>query len=175
MNRPDMNRPELQRRTGAPVSSALAQSIDSVSSLLVFVVTINGETFGLPIEHVRTVFRVIDVTPVPLAPPYVVGLINLRGKILTAVSLRQRLGLPTDTVNNAFAVCLKYEDEDFALIVDTVRDVVEVREADRLPASPHIADARAQLTLSIYRQGETLLPVLDIAKTVLAGTAAQAA
>lgn len=170
-----MNRPELERRTGAPISAAQTQRLRATASSLVFTVTINDETFGLPIEHVRTVFRVTDITPIPLAPPHILGLINLRGKILTTISLRRRLGLPPDTQSEPFAVCLKYDDEDFALIVDAVQDVVELRETDRLPAPTHIADARAQLTLSIYHWNAHLLPVLDISKTILANGTAQAA
>lgn len=166
-----MNRPELQRRTGAPISAAQALRARTVATSRVFTIAINGESFGLPIEHVQTVFRLAAITPVPLAPPHIVGLINLRGKVLTAICLRLRFGLPPMMHSNPFAVCLNYADEDFALIVDAVHDVVELRETDRLPIPPHIEPARAQLTHAIYRQGETLLPVLDIAKTVLADRA----
>lgn len=165
-----MNRPELQRRTGAPISAAQAQRARAAAATRVFAVSIGDESFGLPIEQVQTVFQIAAITPVPLAPPHIVGLINLRGNILTAICLRRRLGLPPNPESQPFAVSLKVGNENFALIVDAVHDVIELRETDRLPKPAHIEEARAQLTQSIYRQGEHLLPVLDLAKTVLART-----
>jgi purine-binding chemotaxis protein CheW len=57
--------------------------------------TISGQLFGMPIERVRNVFMPDRMTRVPLAAPEVVGLLNLRGRIVTAIDMRRRLDLPT--------------------------------------------------------------------------------
>jgi purine-binding chemotaxis protein CheW len=56
-----------------------------------FTVISEGRTFGLPVEAIQTVFEMVALTPVPLAPYEILGLANLRGKIVTAVSLRRRI------------------------------------------------------------------------------------
>jgi purine-binding chemotaxis protein CheW len=58
-----------------------------------FSIKVAGDTFGLPVTRVQTIFRIGSVTPAPGGPSDIVGLVNLRGKIVTAVSLRRRLGL----------------------------------------------------------------------------------
>ncbi len=59
-----------------------------------FTVFAGGEAFGLSVLHAQTIFRITSVTPIPLGPADIVGLVNLRGRIVTAVSLRRRLGIP---------------------------------------------------------------------------------
>ena len=159
-----MNRPELLRRSNSDKASLTAGAIVAD---LVFTINVAGETFGLPIDCVRTVFRVGDVTPVPLAPSHVVGLINLRGKAVNAICMRQRLGLPGSQKKNPFAVCIEFAGEDFALIVDAVHDVVQFSETQRIPVPSHVADVRARVTAILYNDAGRIVPVLDIERIVM--------
>jgi purine-binding chemotaxis protein CheW len=172
-----MNRPELFRRSSMH-DAAKGQPAAPTAALahLVFTITVAGETFGLPIDCVRTVFRVGDVTPVPGAPPHMLGLINLRGKAVNAICLRKRLDLPGSwNEKNPFAVCIEYAGEDFALIVDAVHDVVEFNEAQRIPTPAHVADVRARVTALLYNDAGRIVPVLDIERLVMETPIARAA
>ncbi|MDF2116775.1 chemotaxis protein CheW [Roseiarcaceae bacterium H3SJ34-1] len=168
-----MNRPELFRRSSMHDAS---RGHTAVLSDLVFTITVAGETFGLPIDCVRTVFRVGAVTPVPRAPPHIVGLINLRGKAVNAICLRRRLDLPgSQSEKNPFAVCIECAGEDFALIVDAVHDVVQFSEMQRIPVPSHVSDARARVTALLYNDAGGIVPLLDIERLVMEPPVASAA
>lgn len=138
---------------------ALARSDESSY----FTVFVNGEIFGLPVENTHTIFRIASVTSVPLSSGDIAGLVNLRGKIVTAVSLRKRLHMAADAaIQNALAIGIEYKGENFALIVDQVGDVLSLGKAAQIPVPSHFNPHRARLTTGLYRVGKLLIPVLDI-------------
>ena len=128
-----------------------------------FTVYCASEVFGLSVDHAQTIFRVKRVTPIPLGGPEIVGLVNLRGKIVTAVSLRQRLRLPSaGSLDNGLAIGIERDGENFALIVDQVGDVIELDASMRIPVPPHFDPQRSQLTSGLYRIGSQLVPILNL-------------
>ena len=128
-------------------------------------------------EKVQEVIRYQEMTRVPLAPPVVKGLINLRGQIVTAVDLRRRLGLreraATDLPMN---VVIRHEDGAVSLLVDEIGDVLEVEEeAFELPPGTLAGEAR-ELIRGVYKLKDTLLIALDTDKMLnLVTTAARGA
>ncbi len=128
-----------------------------------FTVFVGGEIFGLPVENTHTIFRIMSMTSVPLSHPHIAGLINLRGKIVTAVSLRKRLYMQADaTFKNALAIGIEYRGENFALVVDQVGDVLSLGKSSQIPVPSHFHAQRARLTKGLYCVGTLLIPVLDI-------------
>ena len=86
-----------------------------------------------------------------------------RGKIVTAVSLRRRLRMPSDAViNDALAIGIEHKGENFALIVDEVGDVLSLAKTMQIPIPAHFDPDRSRLTRGLYRVGKLLIPVLDI-------------
>jgi purine-binding chemotaxis protein CheW len=128
-----------------------------------FTVFVNKEIFGLPVENTHTIFRIASVTSVPRGPVDIAGLVNLRGKIVTAVSLRRRLRMPSDAqINDALAIGIEHKGENFALIVDEVGDVLSLAKTMQIPIPAHFDADRSRLTRGLYRVGKLLIPVLDI-------------
>jgi len=128
-----------------------------------FTFRLAGERFALPVSRVQTVFRFERVTPIPFAPPAIFGLANLRGKIITAVSLRARLGLsPEGGLAGRYAVCVERGAESFGLSVDEVGDVLRLSPESRLPTPAHVDPARSALTICVYPLSEGILPMLDV-------------
>jgi len=128
-----------------------------------FTFTLAGERFALPVSRVQTVFRFERVTPIPFAPPAIFGLANLRGKIITAVSLRARLGLsPEGGLAGRYAVCVERGAESFGLSVDEVGDVLRLSPESRLPTPAHVDPARSALTICVYPLSDGILPMLDV-------------
>jgi purine-binding chemotaxis protein CheW len=155
MSRPQLVRSEADRRAG-PLIPAPEHGI--------FTLVVDDETFGLPVDCVHTIFRATDVTTVPLGPREVVGLVNLRGKIVTAVSLRLRLGLDdAGPHHGALAIGIEHEGETFALFVDEFGDVITVSEDAHISAPPNFSASRLELTAAVYRLDSRILPVLDLA------------
>jgi purine-binding chemotaxis protein CheW len=128
-----------------------------------FIVYVGGEAFGLAVDCVQTIFQMETVTPVPLGPREIVGLVNLRGKIVTAVSLRRRLRMPDDpSVKPTLAIGMEYRGENFALIVDEVGDVIFLDPQSEIALPPHLDQHRAKLTEAVYRLDRGILSMLDV-------------
>ncbi len=127
-----------------------------------FTILVEGKIFGLPVMSIQTIFRIQDVTPVPLCPYEILGLTNLRGKIVTALSLRRRLRLPPeDRLHDLLAIGIEHRNESFALVIDEVGDVIVLDPKDRLAIPPHLNPLSAALTAAVYHTETGILPILD--------------
>lgn len=129
--------------------------------------SVDGALFGVDVTEVQEVIRYQPMTRVPLAPPVISGLINLRGQIVTALDLRRRLGLP-DRAEDTFPVnvVVRREDHPVSLLVDEIDDVVEV-EMDSLEPPPHTIRAYGrEMIAGVHRLDERLLLVLDTDRAI---------
>jgi purine-binding chemotaxis protein CheW len=128
-------------------------------------VTIGEQLFGLPIGQVQDVFVPGRLTPVPLAPEEIAGVLNLRGRIVTAVDMRCRLGMPArDGKRTSMAVGIDLNGESYGLVIDSVGEVLKLHENTR-EAVPINLDARlAQVAAAIHRLEGELLVVLDVGR-----------
>ena len=126
-----------------------------------FTVIVEGRTFGIPVECIQTVFEIVAVTPVPLSPSAIMGLVNLRGKIVTTVSLRRRLHSSAVEEPSRLAVGLDHRGESFALIVDEVGDVISLDSGTRIDIPPHLG-AEGLKIASVHRLQSLILPILDL-------------
>src|ERR1700733_14428726 len=95
---------------------------------------IGGQLFGLPIERVQDVFKPTNITRVPLAAPEIAGVLNLRGRIVTAIRLSRRLDLESRAEETApMAIGIERGPESFGLLVDTVGEVLNLPDGEREP------------------------------------------
>lgn len=132
-------------------------------------VTVDGQLLGLPIARVQDVFIATRVTPVPLAPSEIVGLINLRGRVVTAICMRRRMGhadayaAPVGADGRELtAVGIDQGGEAFALIVDTVGEVMRLSHTTFEPVPIHLDRAWAALAKGVHRLDDRLLVVIDV-------------
>jgi purine-binding chemotaxis protein CheW len=126
-----------------------------------------GHLYGLEVEHVQEVLRAQSLTRVPQAPPAVAGLLNLRGQVVTAVELRERLGLAarpgTDT---AILIVVRLRGEVVSLLVDSIGDVVDVA-GDDFELPPDTLDGTVrELIRGAYKLDGQLLLALDVHRAV---------
>ncbi len=89
-------------------------------------VSIGDQLFGLPISRVQDVFVLSQVTRVPLAEEDIAGVINLRGRIVTAIDLRRRLGVSGDVGRAKIAVGIEGDGESYGLVIDAVGEVLKL-------------------------------------------------
>jgi purine-binding chemotaxis protein CheW len=123
--------------------------------------------FGVEVEKVQEVVSCQEMTRVPLAPPVVRGLINLRGQIVTALELRRRLELPERPAGrNPVNVVVRADDVPTSLLVDQIGDVLEVSEEafERPPET--LKGVARELILGAYKLKDRLLLILDMEKVV---------
>ncbi|MBV1885456.1 MAG: chemotaxis protein CheW [Parvibaculaceae bacterium] len=126
-------------------------------------VNIADQLFGISVPKVQDVFVPQQVTRVPLSLPEVAGVLNLRGRIVTVIDMRTRLGLPAreDSVTS-MAVGVEYRGESYGLIIDSVGEVLRVRDSD-LERNPTNLDPRWQaVSNGVQRLDQKLMIILDV-------------
>jgi purine-binding chemotaxis protein CheW len=134
--------------------------------------TVEGQLFGIPVLSVQDVLAKQTIANVPLAHPVVAGLINLRGRIVTAIDLRRRMGLEdraegADSMN----VVVEHGKELYSLIIDTIGDVLTV-PADKFERNLATLDPLwRSFADGIYRLEDKLLVILDIGRLLEFGDA----
>ncbi|MFO0612816.1 MAG: chemotaxis protein CheW [Polyangiaceae bacterium] len=121
---------------------------------------------GIDVMRVQEVVSNMPVTPVPLSPRVVGGLINLRGHIVTVIDLRRRLGLTSPTPEAPLQLVIKSDDQMTSLLVDQMGDVVSVDESqfERAPTTV-AADAR-ELIVGAYKLDGALVLALDVEQAI---------
>lgn len=123
---------------------------------------LGGLRVGIDIARVREVVADPDVTPVPLAPISVAGLINLRGQILTVVDARTRLGLPAADGDRTTHVIVEHAGEAVSVVVDSDDEVIDVTDADLEPVPTTVSEAIRRCASGSYQLSPGLLVVLDV-------------
>jgi purine-binding chemotaxis protein CheW len=135
-----------------------------ISRLCTFL--IGDQLFGVDAVHVHEVIRRLPLTRIPLAPPAVLGLGNLRGRIVTCIDLRGRLGLAPRAGERAVHMVLEGDDGLVSLEVDDVGDVVELDSAGAEPAPPTLRGPARDLVTGAHVLADRLLLVLDAARAI---------
>jgi len=125
--------------------------------------TLAGQLFGLPIARVQDVFRPSRITRVPLAGAEVAGVLNLRGRIVTVIDMRQRLDVRQRQAGDApMAIGIEAKGESFGLLIDAVGEVLKLSVTEREPNPINLDRKLAALSAGVYRLDGELLVVLDI-------------
>ncbi len=139
-------------------------------------VVLGGQLFGLPISRVQDVFMPQRVTRVPLAQPEIAGVLNLRGRIVTAIDMRCRLGLaPRDETRPPMAVGIECKGESYGLLIDSVGEVLKLDDNTREPNPVNLDTGLAQISAGVHRLDKQLLVILDVDRVLDTGHEAMAA
>jgi purine-binding chemotaxis protein CheW len=126
---------------------------------------LDGYLFGVPVPQVQEVIRFQPMTPVPLAPPAVEGLINLRGQIVLAIDLRRRLSLGERSEGQLpMNVVVRTPDGAVSLLVDEIGDVIEVEQSTFEPPPEILRGGLRTLILGVHKLERKLLHLLDTEK-----------
>jgi purine-binding chemotaxis protein CheW len=138
--------------------------------------TVGGQLFGLPIGRVQDVFVLDRLTRVPLAAPEIAGVLNLRGRIVTAIDMRRRLGLaPAGEVRRRMAIGIEYKGESYGLLIDAIGEVLNLATAGREGNPVNLEPGLARVSAGVHRLADRLLVVLDVDRVLDVGQQAQAA
>lgn len=123
---------------------------------------IGEDTFGIPVVEVQEVIKHQRVTPIPLAQQHVRGLVNLRGQIVTSISLRSLFGLEDKYPEEYMNVIVNNGKSIYALAVDEILDVIEVKQAT-FEGTPKNMDAKMQeYTRGVFKLDGDLMVLLNV-------------
>ena len=126
---------------------------------------LDAEVYGINVMLVQEVLRITDIAPVPGAPSYVVGIINLRGNVVTVIDTRTRFGLPPKEMDDATRiVIIETEHQTVGIIVDSVSEVVDIY-SNEIETAPNVGnDETARYIEGVVSRGEELLILVDLNK-----------
>jgi purine-binding chemotaxis protein CheW len=125
--------------------------------------TVGGQLCGIPVLTVRDILGPQAITRIPLAPRDVAGSLNLRGRIVTAIDLRRRLGVAHATSGSSMSVVVEHQGELYSLLVDSVGEVMRLEAQGREQNPPTLAPEWRAFSMGIFRLAGELLVVLDVA------------
>jgi purine-binding chemotaxis protein CheW len=124
---------------------------------------VDGEMFGTPVARVQEVIRQQEMTPVPLAPDVVAGMMNLRGQIVCAIDLRRRLQLPDRAADQTpMSVVVRTNQGTVSLLVDEIGDVIEVTDEARERAPETLQGVAREVIEGVYKLPDRLLLAIDV-------------
>lgn len=136
---------------------------------------VDGQQFGIRIERVNDVFVPERITRVPLAPSGVAGAVNLRGRVVTLIDLRQRLELPPRPADaGGMVIGVDWSGESYGLLVDSVGEVIQVPASSREDPPVNLDSNWARVATGVHAFDDRLMVVLDVNRIleVQAGTMA---
>ncbi|QSX32699.1 chemotaxis protein CheW [Shewanella avicenniae] len=143
--------------------AAVAAKDDAVLQWVTF--KLDNETYGINVMQVQEVLRHTEIAPVPGAPHYVLGIINLRGNVVTVIDTRSRFGLPSAEVDDSTRiVIIEAEKQVIGILVDSVAEVVYLRRSE-IDNAPNVGtEESAKFIQGVSNRGEELLILVDLDK-----------
>lgn len=128
-------------------------------------VMIADQLFGIPVLQVQDVLSIQNMTSIPLSPPEIEGALNLRGRIVTAINVRKRLGIETPgDRTKEMSVVVEHDDELYSLIIDSVGDVLNLKKDNYEPNPATLDSTWRDISMGIYRLEDQLLVIIDVPK-----------
>lgn len=138
-------------------------------------VVIGGQLFGLPINKVHDVFMPDSITRVPCSEHEIAGVLNLRGRIVTAINMRCLLGVVDDDENaSRMAVGIEYKGESYGFIIDNVGEVLNLSSDSHEATPTNLSKKWTDISAGVHRLEGELMVILDVEK-VLGGMMARIA
>ena len=127
--------------------------------------TIASQLFGIPVLQVQDVLGPQRIARIPLAPAWVAGALNLRGRIVTAIDVRRRLGLArSEGHGTQMSIVIEHNDELYSLIVDEVGQVIACQAGAIAPNPPTLDPIWREISMGIVQLDDCLLVILDVEK-----------
>jgi purine-binding chemotaxis protein CheW len=143
-------------------TNILDRAVSRVEESVFVTLTVGDQLCGVPVLAVRDILGPQAITRIPLAPPEIAGSLNLRGRIVTAIDLRRRLGVPPAPPGAPrMSVVAEQGGELYALLVDQVAEVMTLQAGTFERNPPTLSEPWAEYSAGIYRLPDRLLVVLD--------------
>lgn len=126
---------------------------------------LDGETYGVNVMQVQEVLRHSEIAPVPGAPSYVLGIINLRGNVVSVIDTRNRFGLAAGEITEqSRIVIIEAERHVIGILVDAVAEVVYLRQSE-IETAPNVGNEEsARFIQGVCPRSDELLILVDLDK-----------
>ena len=130
-------------------------------------VHVSGQYFGLPVLVVNDVIKAVPMTRIPLAPKVVAGAMNLRGRIVTALDLKVRLGISGEEESKgAYNVVVEHNNDLYSVMVERIGEVLSLGEEDFEKNPVNLESPIKEMSAGVYKLQDRLMVVLDMARLI---------
>lgn len=145
------------------MSDVVQDNDDSIVQWVTF--HLDNEKYGIKVMQVQEVLRMTEIAPVPGAPHYVLGIINLRGSVVTVIDTRRRFGLAdADADDETRIVIVEADNNVVGILVDSVAEVVDLRMSE-METAPNVGnDESSKYIQGVSSRGDELLILVDVNK-----------
>ncbi len=147
------------------MKSSVSESTDRDPVIQLVTFRLQEETYGINVMQVQEVLRVSEIAPVPGAPSYVLGIINLRGNVVTVIDTRSRFALPPRDIDDSSRIVIIESDKQVVgILVDSVAEVVELRHSE-IDSVPNVGNEESSRYIQgVATRDDTLLILVDLNK-----------
>jgi purine-binding chemotaxis protein CheW len=137
--------------------------VKTVETTQFIVVKFDNEQYGINIQYIQNIVRMIRITRVPNAPSFIKGVINLRGEIIPVMSVRNKFDLKADEYTNATRIIIvKVEGHPIGLLVDEVLEVIQLSSEQIEKIVRDSADEKAKYVYAVGKLGSELITLLNV-------------
>ena len=128
---------------------------------------LDGEIYGINVMEVQEVLRFSEIVPVPGSPHYILGIINLRGKVVTVIDCRSRFGLKSGEISSETRIMvIEIEDQVIGLLVDAVSDVAYIHQSE-IEITPNVSnEENSKFIVGVTHYNDHLIILLDANKII---------
>lgn len=141
----------------------------SIEEIKLLIVNIGPYYFGAPIDRIQDVIQRNPTTPVPLAPENIIGLLNLRGHIVTEIDVARTLGIQARSLhdsNHGYSIVINFDGEMYSLVFEGIGDVIDI-PTDQIEKIPDTVERSwLELTNGVIRMGAQLVILLDFDRLI---------
>ena len=126
---------------------------------------IDHQLFGMVVDEIEDVLRYQEIVPIPMAPKEVLGILNLRGRIVTVIDMRARLGLaPRIDHRQQASIVVEYKGELYSILVDSVSEVIDIIDTDIATNPENLSEQWRDVCRGVYPMEEELMVIVDVRK-----------
>lgn len=128
---------------------------------------LSDELYGINVMQVKEVLRLTEIAPVPGSAPYILGIINLRGNVITVVDTRTLFGLPrAEQTDNSRIIVIELQDQVIGMLVDAVAEVIYLRQS-QIERAPNVGtDESTKFILGVSYYNDELIILLDLNRMI---------
>ena len=146
----------------------MSEAMPAPEDMRLVVFNLGEEEFAVEVAQVQEIIEMQDITRLPRAPGFIKGILNLRGKILPVIDLRERLGLPESSSEAQRIVITQLEEQFVGMMVDSVTEVLPIAASALEPPPPLVADVSGAYLRGLARLDDRLLILMDLSRILSA-------